>query len=239
MGAARQPDQVRGSYRHLRAGDRSLPPPTGAATADRHRRRATTYPSCHRRRASRSRRRRPATWVLCRRAGLCQCSTGGPTMASLASAPAVPSRTWRPTTGRRRRCAARRTCPSTPPPTVTAPAGCCSRQPRRRVRLGPFDPGPPDPEFEFGRWLVTIPARGREVNGHLGRPGRSMDIRIKCSAVSHFAVYIYGSNHEQRQETFHIAWILPLCPTVTPLQRPGTRRRRLVICFSSVLVSTP
>ena len=44
--------------------------------------------------------------------------------------------------------------------TVTAPAGCCSRQPRRRVRLGPFDPAPPDPEFEFGRWLVTTPGPG-------------------------------------------------------------------------------
>ena len=27
---------------------------------------------------------------------------------------------------------------------------------------------------------------------------RSKDIRIECSAVLHLAVYIYGSNHEQR-----------------------------------------
>ena len=46
-------------------------------------------------------------------------------------------------TGRRRRCAARRTRSSTPPP--TAPAGCFSRRPRRRVWPGPFDPGPPRP----------------------------------------------------------------------------------------------
>ena len=85
-----------------------------------------------------------ATWALRWWAGLC--FTGGPTMAgsaapSLAFVRAAPSRTWRPTTGRRRCCAARRTHSSTPPP--TAPAGCFSRRPRRRVWPGPFDPGPP------------------------------------------------------------------------------------------------
>ena len=50
---------------------------------------------------------------------------------------------------------------SMPPP--TAPAGCFSRQPPRRVWPGPFGPGPPDPKFEFGRWLVTAP--GQELGG--------------------------------------------------------------------------
>ena len=48
---------------------------------------------------------------------------------------------------------------STPPP--TAPAGCgLSRRRRRRVWPEPFDPGPPNPKFEFGRWLVTAAGPG-------------------------------------------------------------------------------
>ena len=47
---------------------------------------------------------------------------------------------------------------ATPPP--TAPACCFSRRPRWRVRPGPFDPGPPDPKFKFGLWLVTAPGPG-------------------------------------------------------------------------------
>ena len=92
-------------------------------------------------------------------------STGGPTKAdnaapslARASARAALSRTCWPTTDRRRHGTARRTRSSTPPP--TAPAGCFSRRPRRRVWPGPFDPGPPDPKFEFGRWLVTAPGPG-------------------------------------------------------------------------------
>ena len=67
--------------------------------------------------------------------------------------------------GRRRRCAARRTRCSTPPP--TASVGCCSPRPllpgspgppTRRLRLAALA-GPPDRDFQFGRWLVTTPAR--------------------------------------------------------------------------------
>ena len=58
---------------------------------------------------------------------------------------------------------ARRTRYSTPPP--TAPTRCFSRRPRlrRRVWPRPFDPGPPDLKFEYGRWL--LPARGRGAGG--------------------------------------------------------------------------
>ena len=81
---------------------------------------------------------------------------------------------------------ARRTHSSTPPP--SAPTRCFSRRPRRREWPWPFDPGPPDPKFEFGRWLVTPTKLGREVNGH--------SHRMFCSL--HLAMSIYGSNHEQR-----------------------------------------
>ena len=62
------------------------------------------------------------------------------------------------TTGRRRCCAARQIHSSTQPP--TAPAGCFSRLLRQQVWPGPFEPGPPDPKFEFGRWPVTAPGPG-------------------------------------------------------------------------------
>ena len=45
----------------------------------------------------------------------------------------------------------------------TAPAGCFSRRPRRR--LGPFGPWPPDPKVEFGRWLVTASAPSHGPGG--------------------------------------------------------------------------
>ena len=49
VGAARQPDQLQGHHCCLRAGNRSLPSPTSAATAesgaDQHRRRAPTVPA--------------------------------------------------------------------------------------------------------------------------------------------------------------------------------------------------
>ena len=45
MGAARQPDQMRGCHCCLQAGYQALPLLPGAATADRHSRRATADPA--------------------------------------------------------------------------------------------------------------------------------------------------------------------------------------------------
>jgi hypothetical protein len=73
------------------------------------------------------------------------------------SARAERSHTWWRTRARRQRCAARRTRCSTPPPTM--PDGCCSLRrplPASWPGLGPADL---DPNFQFGRWLVTVWAR--------------------------------------------------------------------------------
>ena len=53
---------------------------------------------------------------------------------------------------------------------------------------------------------------------HSSRPraGRSTDIRIECSAVYTLRC-LYMARITSREETFRIAWILPLLPTVTPL----------------------
>ena len=130
---------------------RCLPPPP------RRRRRS-------RRQVSPSTLPRRGTWG--RRSWAGSCSTGGRTMAGSAapspvSARAARSHTWWRTRARRQRCAARRTRCSTPPPTV--PGGCCSLRrplPASWPGLGPADPGPdPGPNFQFGRWLVTVRAR--------------------------------------------------------------------------------
>jgi hypothetical protein len=103
---------------------------------------------------------RPRSW-----AG--SCSTGGRTMAGSAapspravSARAARSRTWWRTRARRQRCAARRTrCSESPTPPPTVPGGCCSLRrppPASWPGLGPADP---DPNYQFGRWLVTVWAR--------------------------------------------------------------------------------
>ena len=126
---------------------RRLPPPP------RRRRRS-------RRQVSPSTLPRRGTWG--RRSWAGSCSTGGRTMAGSAapspvSARAARSHTWWRTRARRQRCAARRTRCSTPPPTV--PDGCCSLRrplPASWPGLGPADP---DPNFQFGRWLVTVRAR--------------------------------------------------------------------------------
>ena len=135
----------RGSHRRHPVGNRPLTPPLAS-------------PVCHRqsrRQASRSRRRRPATWALRWWAGLC--SNGGPMTAGSAtlspfSTHAAPFRTWLPTPSRLWRCTARQTRYSTPPP--TAAAGCFSRRTGggRGRGLRPRPPRPQlVPKFEFGR----------------------------------------------------------------------------------------
>jgi hypothetical protein len=105
---------------------------------------------------------------LGRRSWAGSCSTGGRTMAGSAapspvSARAARSRMWWRTRARRQRCAARWTCCSSPPPTV--PCGCCSLLrplPASWPGLGPADP---DPNFQFGQWLVTVRARPVRPDG--------------------------------------------------------------------------
>ena len=166
MGAARQPDQLRGRNCCPRAGEQSLSSPTGAATATG----AAVAPppilfypltdiSYDRLHGRGGAARRPGhgaggqdcalpvarRWLAARhRARLCQ-------RCAFSHVVAYNRRTM--------------SLPGTADTLFdTASYGSrwvlLSRWPWRRVWPGPFDPGPPDPKFEFGRWLVTAPGPG-------------------------------------------------------------------------------
>ena len=211
MGAAlsRQPDQLRGCHRRLRAGDQPLPSPTGAATADRHRRHANTDPAgrLHGRGGGRSSRSRVAAAV-------------GRNVLY-----------WWPDDGWQRGTVAR-LCPRGAFPHVVAYRDGYTRQTSalrgtagtlldaafysfRWVLHSPapaagmtraLRPRAPDLKFEFSRWLVTTPSPGPGGQRHKNV------LRMPASAAlpvvaedSSFAVHICCLSHEQSKRTFRIA----------------------------------
>ena len=169
MGAARQPDRLRGRHRRLRAGDRPLPPSTGAAHSppDAPTATAVAPPPI------------PPTGFAVEAAppGDLGAALVGRTVLlvlywwpddcwqrgtpSPASARAAPSRTWWP-----------------------------RRRPRRRVWRGPFGLGPSNPKFEFGRGWSQLPClvTGRVATTTIRTNPRAGVVAAEAAAEEEVAV---------------------------------------------------
>ena len=68
-----------------------------------------------------------------------------------------------------------------------------SRRPRPRVRPGPFAPGPPDPKFKFGRWLVT--AKLYWSKNMQRKICRNMQVYIQSMQKSIYSLFFTPSPH--------------------------------------------